>query len=68
MTMPIATKIMQFDFVELLRPVDGGSVGERGTVLDLLDGGMAMIELKTPPAELDLDRIIVTLLGNLRLV
>lgn len=66
--MPATDKIASYDIVELLEPADGAVAGERGVALDIFDDRDAMIELKTPPAELDLDRIIIAPLDKLRVV
>ena len=68
MTMPATDKIALYDIVELMEPADGAAAGERGVALDIFDDRDAMIELKTPPAELDLDRIIVAPLDKLRVI
>lgn len=68
MTMPATKKIALYDLVELAEPTDGAAAGERGAVVEMLDDGAAMVELKTPTAELDLDRIIVAPLDQLRVI
>jgi hypothetical protein len=69
MAMPTTDKIAQYDVVELMEPADGAEAGERGVALDIFDDRAAMVELRTlPPAELDLDRIIIAPLDKLHLV
>ena len=64
-----ATKhIVEYDIVELTEPIDKAPAGARGGVLDIFDGGMAMVEITTMPGEMDIDRIVVAPLGKLRVV
>lgn len=64
-----ATKhIVEYDIVELTEPIDKAPAGARGGVLDIFDGGMAMVEITTMPGKMDIDRIIVAPLNKLRVV
>ena len=67
-TMPATKHISQFDIVELTEPVGKAAAGTRGGVLDLLDDGMAMVELTSLPASVGVDRIVVVPLKTLGLV
>jgi hypothetical protein len=68
MGMPATKKIALYDTVELVEAADRAPAGERGVVVEILDGGTAMIELKTPPARLDLDRVVVAPFTKLRVL
>ncbi len=68
MKMSVTKRIAEFDIVELTEPVDRAPAGARGGVLDVLDGGKAMVELTTLPGEMGLDRIVVAPLEKLRVV
>lgn len=46
--MAVAHKIAAFDVVELTERVDDAPAGARGGVLELREGGMAMIEVTKP--------------------
>lgn len=68
MKMPAIKHIAEFDIVELTEPIDRAPAGARGGVLDVLDGGKAMIEITTLPSEMGVDRIVVAPLEKLRVV
>jgi hypothetical protein len=64
-----ATKhIAEYDIVELTEPVEAAPAGSRGGVLDIFSDGMAMVEITSLPAEMDIDRLIVAPLGKLRVI
>jgi hypothetical protein len=56
------------DLVELTEPVGEVPAGARGGVLELRDGGMAMLEITTMPLEPILYRIVFAPLAKLRRV
>jgi hypothetical protein len=66
--MPAVRDITALDLVELTEPVGDVPVGARGGVLELRDGGMALLEITTLPLEPILDRIVVVPLAKLRRV
>lgn len=64
--MPAIREITTLDLVELTEPVEGAPAGSRGGVLELRDGGVAMIEITSMPLEPILDRIVFVPLSKLR--
>jgi hypothetical protein len=66
--MPAVREIITMDLVELTEPVGDVPAGARGGVLELRDGGMAMLEITTVPLEPILDRIVFAPLAKLRRV
>jgi hypothetical protein len=65
--MAIVGEITAFDRVELIEPIDDAPAGARGGVLELRDGGAAMVEIITP--ELDpAARIVLAPVSKLRRV
>ncbi|HTA34587.1 MAG TPA: hypothetical protein VK721_14300 [Solirubrobacteraceae bacterium] len=66
--MSAVREITTLDRVELTEPVGDVPAGARGGVLELRDGGMAMLEITSLPQEPVLDRIVVAPLTKLRLV
>jgi hypothetical protein len=66
--MPALHEITLFDTVELTEAVETAPAGSRGGVVELLDGGKAMVEVMTMPPEPLLDRIVVVPLAKLRRV
>jgi len=65
-SMPAVREITTLDLVELIEPVGDVPAGARGGVLELHDGGMAMLEITTLPPEPILDRIVFAPLTKLR--
>jgi hypothetical protein len=66
--MPAVREITTMDLVELTEPVGDVPAGARGGVLELRDGGMAMLEITTVSLEPILDRIVFAPLAKLRRV
>jgi len=66
--MPAVREITTLDLVELTEPIGDVPAGARGGVLELRDGGMAMLEITTMPLEPILDRIVFAPLAKLRRV
>ena len=66
--MPALREITTLDLVELTEPVGNVPAGARGGVLELRDGGMAMLEITSLPLERVLDRIVFAPLAKLRRV
>jgi hypothetical protein len=65
--MAIVGEITAFARVELTEPIDDAPAGARGGVLELRDGGAAMVEITTP--ELDpAARIVFVPVSKLRRV
>jgi hypothetical protein len=59
-------EITTLDLVELTEQVGGIPAGAHGGVLELRDGGMAMLEITTLPPDPILDRIVFASLASLR--
>lgn len=64
--MAITREIAAFDTVELTERVDNAPAGARGGVLELLRGGVAMVEI-TDPALDGAARIVFAPLDKLRI-
>lgn len=64
--MPAVHEITALDTVELTQPVGEVPAGARGGVLELRDGGIAMLEITSLPLEPVLDRIVFAPLAKLR--
>ena len=63
--MPTLHEITTYDLVELTEPVEKIPAGARGGVLELRDGGRAMVEITSLPLDA-VDRIIFVPLYKLR--
>lgn len=64
--MSAVREIATLDLVELTEPVGDVPAGARAGVLELRDGGIAMLEIATMPLQPILDRIVFAPLGKLR--
>jgi hypothetical protein len=64
--MPAVRDITALDLVELTEPIGEVPAGARGGVLELRDGGMAMLEITSMPLEPILDRIVFAPVAQLR--
>lgn len=63
--MPALHEITTYDLVELTEPVEKIPAGARGGVLELRDGGRAMVEITSLPLD-SVERIIFVPLSKLR--
>lgn len=63
--MPTLHEITTYDLVELTEPVEKIPAGARGGVLELRNGGRAMVEITSLPLDA-VDRIIFVPLDKLR--
>ena len=68
MKMAATKHIAAYDIVELAEAVDDAPAGARGGVLDLFPDEMAMVEITSLPAEMDIDRIVLAPVAKLRMV
>ncbi len=65
LVMPALHEITTYDLVELTEPVEKIPAGARGGVLELRDGGRAMVEITSLPLD-SVERIIFVPLAKLR--
>lgn len=49
--MAVTNAIAQYDWVELLEPVEDAPAGARGVLHDFLDGGCTIVEVMEPPPQ-----------------
>jgi hypothetical protein len=61
-------EIAEFDMVELREAFETAPAGATGGVLDIFDGGVAMVEFTSLPADFGLDRILVVPIDKLRVI
>ncbi|HMJ04450.1 MAG TPA: hypothetical protein VK506_16025 [Conexibacter sp.] len=46
--MTVTNAIAQYDWVELLEPIEDAPAGARGGLVDFLDGGYALVDVMEP--------------------
>ena len=63
--MAVVRQITAFDRVELTEPIDDAPASARGGVIELSDGGTAMVEITTPRLD-PAARIVFVPLAKLR--
>lgn len=66
--MSVVDKIALHDIVELTEAIEDVPAGERGGVLEVLDGGVAMVDVTTLPSNFNGVPVVVVPLEALRVV